>query len=159
MDKLHRVEDLILGLILVALFGTGLLQIVLRNFFDTGLLWSESLSRVLLLWGALVGAMVASRNNRHIQISLLDKLLPAAWQVRLRRFIHALSAFVCWLVAYVSLTFVREEYTFNEIAFGAVKLWMTESIIPLAFGVIGLRMALCTFVPGPQPDQQGELHR
>ena len=58
-------------LISMILLSSG--QIVLRNFFDIGIIWIDPLLRVLVLWTALVGATVASRENKHIRIDLLSR--------------------------------------------------------------------------------------
>ena len=48
-------------LALVSILVMALIQIVLRNVFDSGLLWAESFLRILVLWIAILGAMVATR--------------------------------------------------------------------------------------------------
>ena len=50
---LHRIEDTILVLLLVCLLGLAAYQVVARNLFDTGILWGDSLVRVLVLWLAV----------------------------------------------------------------------------------------------------------
>jgi len=65
---LHRVEDAALILALASMLVMALAQIVLRNFFDTGLLWAEPFLRILVLWVAMLGGMVATREGRHIAI-------------------------------------------------------------------------------------------
>jgi len=112
---------------------------VLRNLFDIGILWNEALSRILLLWSALAGAMVATRYNKHIQISLLDRLIPNVWRNLFYCFIDFICALVCFIVAYFSTDFVIQEYLFGEYAFSVVKFWIAASIIPITFTVIGVR--------------------
>jgi TRAP-type C4-dicarboxylate transport system permease small subunit len=51
-------------------------QIVLRNGFDGGIVWADSLLRIMVLWIALIGAVVASRDQRHINIDLISRFLP-----------------------------------------------------------------------------------
>ncbi|MBD3163147.1 MAG: TRAP transporter small permease subunit, partial [Candidatus Eisenbacteria bacterium] len=52
------------------------LQVVLRNFFQIGLLWIDPLVRTLLLWVAFLGAFAAAGRARHIRIDVLGRLLP-----------------------------------------------------------------------------------
>jgi len=46
----HLTEDALLVFSLLAMLCIALLQIILRNGFDSGMLWAESFSRVLELW-------------------------------------------------------------------------------------------------------------
>ncbi|MBK6758569.1 MAG: hypothetical protein IPG70_13625 [Moraxellaceae bacterium] len=55
----HRLEDSILVALLLAMIVLAVTQIALRNGFDTGITWADALLRVMVLWIALLGAMVA----------------------------------------------------------------------------------------------------
>ena len=71
-----KIEDSILVLILVAMIFLAFLQIVLRNVFGVGLIWVEPLVRQMLLWVALAGAMVATRDHNHITVDAVSRFLP-----------------------------------------------------------------------------------
>ncbi|MFT6012233.1 MAG: TRAP-type C4-dicarboxylate transport system permease small subunit, partial [Candidatus Azotimanducaceae bacterium] len=73
---LHRLEDSLLVFSLLAMLLIALGQIVLRNGFDSGVLWAESFARILVLWVAMLGAMVATRENNHISIDAVSRYLP-----------------------------------------------------------------------------------
>ena len=64
-----------MGLMLL-MICMAVLQIFMRNLFDSGILWGDSLVKVLVLWIGLMGAMIASRNSHHISIDILSKFLP-----------------------------------------------------------------------------------
>lgn len=138
----HAVEDLILVGLLLAMVGVAVMQIVLRNGFDGGFLWAETFLRVLVLWIGLAGAMAASRQHRHISIDLIGRFLPPAAHKVAIVFTALFTAGVCALLAYYSYDFVRIEYENPSIAFGVVPTWACESIMPIAFTVIGLRYLL-----------------
>lgn len=153
LAQLHRIEQSILWFILVALIAAGLLQVVLRNVFDTGILWNETLIRVLVLWLTLLGALCATHDNRHIKINIFDKLIPEFYRRFWQSFLHLISAIVCLMVAYYSYGFVIEEYSYGEIAFGAVPVWVTESIIPFGFGLMGVRFSIQVFTSLKPPKE------
>jgi len=138
----QKIEDYILICLLLTMITLAVLQIFLRNFFDSGIIWGDSLVRVLVLWIGLVGAMVASRTDNHISIDILSRYLPA----RIKRYsslaTHVFTVVVTALMAWFSLNFVRMEMGENLIAFANVPAWVCESIIPIAFAVISLRYAL-----------------
>lgn len=139
---LRRLEDMILISLLLIMITMAVLQIFLRNFFDSGIVWGDSLVRVLVLWIGLIGAMVASRTDNHISIDVISRYLPSRIKRVTGFLVHVFAAVVTALMAWFSLRFVRMEMADNLIAFANVPAWVCESIIPVAFGVISLRYTL-----------------
>ncbi len=136
---IHRAEDSFLIAALVSMLMMALVQIILRNFFDAGLLWAESAMRILVLWVAMLGAMVATRESNHIAIDLVTRFLPD----HLKKFAilvsYVFSAVICGLVAYYSLEIIGYEYEDQTLAFANVPTWLCMSIIPFGFSVMALR--------------------
>ena len=145
LGLLRRIEDGILVLLLMTMIGVAASQVVLRNFFDAGLYWGDSLVRVTVLLVALVGAMVASRDDSHIRIDLLSRLIKPENQTWLVRSTRLFSCVVLGLFTWGSGQFVYYEYVDNAIAFGDVPAWMCEVIMPIGGGVMTLRYLLLTF--------------
>lgn len=139
---LQWLEDGALITALLTMLGLALLQIVLRNFFDAGLLWAESFLRILVLWVAMLGAMVATRQGNHISVDALARYLPVTWTRWFRLVTGLFSASVCGLVAWYSLEFVGYEYEDGTIAFGDVPSWLCQVILPIGFGVMAIRFAI-----------------
>lgn len=139
---LHRAEDIFLALLLGAMIVLAPLQIFLRNFFDAGIGWVDPFLRVLVLWVGLMGAVAASRTDRHIRIDIASKLLSPWLASCLGAGTNLFTALVAGLVAWHSGRFVADEWEFGSTAFSDVPAWMFESIIPLAFGIIALRYGL-----------------
>ena len=142
---IHRLEDGALMLALVSILVMALIQIVLRNVFDSGLLWAESFLRILVLWIAILGAMVATRERNHISIDLLSRLLPPQYFVPLRVVSLLFAAVLCTTVAYHCVVFIGYEYEDGTIAFAAVPVWLCQSIMPIGFGVMALRFFYAVF--------------
>ena len=136
---LYLTEDVVLVAMVIAMVLFAVVQIVLRNFFDSGVLWIDPLLRVMLLWLGLIGALAASRTNKHIAIDILYRVLPQNWRPWMQSFTCLFAGAVCVLVAYHAARFVIDEYTYETIAFSGIPAWLLEIIIPFAFGVIGFR--------------------
>ena len=136
---LHRTEDGFLIGALVSMLLMALVQILLRNFFDSGLLWAESALRILVLWVAMLGAMVATRESNHIAIDLVTRFLPEQLKKFAILLSYLFSAVVCGLVAYHSIELIQYEYEDQTIAFANVPTWVCQSIIPIGFGVMASR--------------------
>ena len=142
---LHKVEDIFLALLLGAMIVLAPLQIFLRNFFDAGILWADPLLRVLVLWVGLMGAVAASRADRHIRIDAASRLLPPRLAGLLALLTSLVTAVVAGIVAWHSMRFVADEWEYESTAFSGIPAWMLEVVIPAAFTFIALRYGLRTF--------------
>ena len=139
---LRRFEDTLLALLLTGMILLASLQIFLRNLFDSGIGWADPLVRVLVLWVGLLGALAASRDDRHINVDVLSRLLPTRVHGPVRTVTSLFTAGIAGLVAYQALRFVISEFEIGSVAFAGVRTWMLASIVPVAFGGIALRYLL-----------------
>lgn len=122
-------------------------QIILRNFFDSGIFWADSALRILVLWIGLIGAMYASRKKRHIRIDILSHYLNEELRNKINRITEFVTAITCGIVAFHSIKFIQYEYEDGQIAFANVPVWLAEAIIPIAFIIIGLRYFIYSVLP------------
>jgi TRAP-type C4-dicarboxylate transport system permease small subunit len=139
---LYRLENGVLALLLGVMIVLAPAQIVLRNFFDADLAWGDALLRLLVLWVGLLGALMASRTDRHISVDVLSRLLSERAQGAARMLTSAFTAAVTGLVAYHGGRLVASEFEFGAAAFASLPAWAAASIIPFAFGLIAVRHAL-----------------
>jgi TRAP-type C4-dicarboxylate transport system permease small subunit len=144
---LRKLEDALLVTLLLSMIGIATTQVLLRNFFDSGLYWGDSLVRVTVLWVALVGAMIASRNDSHIRIDLASRFLSGWVKPWVARISNLFTCIVLILFTWGSYQFVSYEFIDNAIAFGDVPAWICESIMPVGGAVMAIRYALLTVKP------------
>lgn len=143
MERLLRIvqvlENLLLTFMMSAMVLVAVVQIALRQTDGGGLLWADTFLRVLVLWLAMAGAVVASRQRNHISIDLASKYLPDAW----KRYSNALTALftaaVCSVLVWYTAEFVRIEREAPSIAFGVIPTWVCEAVLPAGFALIALR--------------------
>jgi len=147
VNVLKSLESGLLVVILSAMILLAGYQVVARNFFDSGLLWGDSLVRVLVLWLTFIGATIASRKDEHIRIDLLGRLFSDSWQKHMRRFSSLFTCLIAGVFAWYSLQFVMLDYADGIVAFAGVPAWLCESVMPIGAGIISLRYLLHVFVP------------
>jgi len=135
-------EDAVLVLILTSMIVLAAGQIVLRNFFDIGFIWTDEALRLMVLWLAVAGAVAASRSDKHINIAILDRFLAGRLRALFNAVIHAFTATVCGLVAWYGLLFVRTSHEFGDVLLGNVPAWLLQLVLPVGFGLIAWRYAL-----------------
>ena len=154
---LQKIEDSVLVGLLLLMICMAVLQIFMRNLFDSGILWGDSLVKVLVLWIGLMGAMIASRDNHHITIDILSKFLSEQIKKITNFIIYVFTSLVCGIMAYYSLDFVIMEKQDGFTAFANIPAWVCESIIPIAFAIISLRyifLSITSLAQFFKPSQQ-----
>jgi TRAP-type C4-dicarboxylate transport system permease small subunit len=155
LSSLHRLllrlEDALLVALLSGMILLACTQILLRNLWDSGLVWADPLVRVLVLWLTMLGAMAATRERHHIQIDLLSRFLSPRKQRLVRSLTDLFAALVCGLLAWHSGRFVWLEFQDGGILFAMLPAWVCESVMPLGFGVMSLRFLLQVGSDQPAP--------
>lgn len=139
------IEDGLLATLLTLMITVATAQIVMRNLWDSGLVWGDPFTKVLVLWVALLGAMVAARYNNHIHIDVLSRFLSDKGKAGIQVVNALFTALVCGLVAYHATQLVLLDKEAATSAFGIVPIWVSELIIPFGFAVIGLRYLFLSF--------------
>lgn len=145
-------EDALLVTAFASLVLLAGLQIVLRNLFDTGLSWIDPLLRILVLWVGMLGAVAATRDDRHINIDVLSRLVPVTVLPWMKRVVALASSLVCALLAWHTFRFVRDEYTFSDVEIAGVPVWFWQGILPLGFALMTWRFLVAVVRPPLKAD-------
>ena len=151
---LARIEDGLAGLVLAAVLGVVAYELTVRGIFGQSNLWTDEMSRVLLIAMTYISAVGLTRDGAHVRVELFTAMLPAKMQGAMEVFSDAL----CLLFA-VSATWLGYKYVQESALFGIsfahsnlpFPLWAAQSIIPIAFGAMSLRLVLRLI--GIRPDR------
>jgi TRAP-type C4-dicarboxylate transport system permease small subunit len=142
-----RLEDWLLVSMLAAMVVLAVTQIVYRNVAGGGVAWIDPLLRMLVLWVALSGAVIASRTDNHIRIDFFARYISGKYYIYIKRIVHAYCVIICAIIAWYSVSFVRMDYEYQTEAFAGIPAWITELIIPIAFGLMAFRYFLLFLSP------------
>lgn len=143
LQQAIRLYDLLekwtIVLLMAALVLFALYQIVLRNFFSTGIVWGDIFLRHVVLWIGFLGACRATAEDKHIHIDL-SALISTRWLRSLLGLLRVvfLSA-VCTVLFYASWIFLGDEKSSGYFAFLDIPYWWLQTIFPLSFMVMTLR--------------------
>ena len=137
----RRAETLVAAAAILAMAILPVSEMLLRPF-DVSIPGQIEFVKYLTLWVAFVGAMIATREKRHLTLSTGLDILPE----RLSRYGGLLAAGASTAVtaglAWAGLTQVLLTYEFPMGGQNWLPSWVHESIIPLAFAVITVRIVL-----------------
>ncbi len=123
------------GMLLIAMTVIVLIQIVFRYVLNDSLIWTEEVSKTLMVWGAFLIAPWAYRNGANVSIQMFTDELP----LTLRRLLHlALNMLVIWII----VVFWSESFGMVDRGFSirAASLPMQVGwffiVVPFAFGAM-----------------------
>lgn len=76
MKFINKLEEWVGGLFFLVIFAILILQIMARQIFNSPLMWSEELARLIFVYVALLGVSMAIRSQQHVYIDFLTNLMP-----------------------------------------------------------------------------------
>ena len=141
-DRLGRlVENIALVVMLGGMIVLAFGQIVLREVFETGFVWADELIKLMVLWLAMIGAVAASRDDRHIRIDVLSQILPDGVIKYARVLVDVFAAVVSAVVAWQAWRYLQLEIEFEDQVLIDTPAWIAHVIVPFAFALISYRFA------------------
>jgi TRAP-type C4-dicarboxylate transport system permease small subunit len=141
-EHISRWEHFLIAALLAVMILLAFWQIVLRNFFATGIDWGDSLIRYLVVWVGFIGAAIATREGKHIKIDVVSRWITGKGNSAIQVISHLSSAVICGLLAWAGIRFIWFEAQMGGTAFFNLPIWVPELIIPITFGLMTLRYAL-----------------
>lgn len=128
---------------LVGLLGAMMLlsvaQIIAREFFGTGFFWAGESIRIMVLWLAMVGAVAACRENRHIRVDAISHWLSDQLVKVIRLGVDLFAAVVCAVIAWHSWRYIQEEIEYEDVVLFDTPAWIVHIVVPIAFALMSYR--------------------
>jgi TRAP-type C4-dicarboxylate transport system permease small subunit len=160
LDRVGRtVENIFLVIMLTSMILLAFGQIVLREVFDTGIIWADELVKLMVLWLAMVGSIAASRDDRHIRIDALSHVLPDKLIQVTRLIVDVFAAAVCAVVAWQAWRYLQLEIEFQDVVLVDTPAWAAHAVIPFAFVLVSYRFVVLAIkkfgeiIAGPDEEQ------
>jgi C4-dicarboxylate transporter DctQ subunit len=138
-EIIDRVEQTSLVILLSSMIVIAFLQIVLRNLFSTGLSWGDSLVRNLVLWVSFIGAAIATKEGKHINIDVVSRWLPLLGRDMMAFLIQLFSFSISGLLTFAAFKFIKNEAQMENTVFLRIPAWIPEMILPIVFGLMAIR--------------------
>jgi TRAP-type transport system small permease protein len=83
-----------LALMAILVFG----NVVLRYAFNSGIMWSEEMSRFLFIWMCFLGAIGALKDNSHLGVDMVIKRLSEGKKKIVYSISNLLILYILWLM-------------------------------------------------------------
>jgi TRAP-type C4-dicarboxylate transport system permease small subunit len=152
LKVINKAEDWFLITMLATMVVLAVAQIIYRNIFGEGVVWIDPMLRIMVLWTAMSGAVIATRTDNHIRIDYFTRYFSDTFCALMQRLVYAFCFSICGLIAWHAVRFVMMDYEVETIAFASVPAWITELIIPAGFFMIAVRY-LILFISPLKPEK------
>ncbi|MGE8942239.1 TRAP transporter small permease [Leptospira interrogans] len=123
-------------------------EIFLRGVLNISLQWSEELARYLLIWTTYWGAAAATADNAHIRVEFLVNLLGRKARLWVEVAILLSCAAGAAVFAWYGYGLVEDSRLLGLTSGDsnlAVPIWIFQSVIPIAFALMSIRLLLSVF--------------
>jgi TRAP-type transport system small permease protein len=149
---LITLEKILAASSLLLLLAFTLIQVIARNFFETGFPSLEVMSRHLVLYVAFLGAALITEDQNHIKIDFLSHFLSEKQKIILLRPLSILAAIICSAFAWHASRFWLDEWQYA----GESDRWIAllAAILPIGFALIALHFVLLA-ISGAMRIEQG----
>jgi TRAP-type C4-dicarboxylate transport system permease small subunit len=142
---LARIEDGLAGLVLAVVLLAVTYEMTMRGLLGHSNLWTDELSRVLLIAMTYVSAIGLTRDGAHVRVELVVDALPSAARAAVERIVDLLCLVFAVTATWLGYLYVQESALFG-ISFAHSDLpfpvWMAQAVIPIGFALISLRLVL-----------------
>ena len=146
LRRLDRViaaaETTLLVVFLSVMIVLDFTQVILRNFFSSGIIWADTFLRQTVLWVAFFGASLAVQERKHINIDVLTRFMADRTKRIARIATDLFAAVVCFSFLRASLTFISSEIAYSTILLLNIPTWCFELIIPVGYGMLTFRFLI-----------------
>jgi len=119
-----RLQAWLSASLLFAMFVLVVLQVVSRYVFRSPLPWTEELARYVMIWMVFVASAHLASTGDHIIITLIDKILPAAWVRWIIALAYLLVVLACLMVINSGWTFVVRMFKASSPAMSLPMGWV-----------------------------------
>lgn len=159
-DYIVKAEKAVVVTLILALVGLSFAQVLLRIFFQSGIVWLDPLLRHMVLWAGLTGAALAARYSRHFALEAFVKFAPQKLHRPLEFFAGAFTVAASCLLLHASYKFIRDGFEAGSVAFYIDRLGVPNRgaviIIPIAFALIACHALMGIFRPEDPPEEVQE---
>lgn len=139
-----RMEDVLVGLFMTSVIFISVGQILCRWLHINGMVWSDGFMRYSVLWIAMLGAAIATRESQHITVEIPSLFIKGRWINLYKGLVSTIATLVSVLLLIASWNYWHEEMEMEQMAFASVSTGMAISIMPYCFTIISLRFLLHT---------------
>jgi C4-dicarboxylate transporter DctQ subunit len=147
LDKALAVVEAV-GIVVLTLtaLAIGVMQVVLRYVFNTGIPWSEGVFITFTIWAMLLAGSRAVRDGVHVRVDVGIRLLPAALRRAAELIALVAPLILCGFFFYTGFLYTHFVYSLGIISQEAqLPDWVVYGCVPVTMAAFVLRYLILIF--------------
>lgn len=113
-DRISKITELLSSLFLISIAAILFTQVLLRYFFETGMVFAEEFSKYAVIWVVMLTANIVVKNDELIKVDFMDSMFSA-------RFIKYRNITCKFILFCMMITLIIEGWQ------QALNSWVTNS--------------------------------
>lgn len=141
-DWIVKIENILLIFLLSVMILLAFFQIPLTRIYP--IQGIETLLRHLVLWVGFLGATLATKENRHINIDVLSRIVKGRWKIIGEIVTNLFAVVVCYFLTLAAIHVIKDSKSFGETVsiFSDIPTWTIQLIFVFGFGLMIFRFSL-----------------
>lgn len=136
-----KVEGVCVTLLLLSMILLAFLQVIMRNVFNQGIPWADSVVRLLVIWVAFLGAALATKLEQNLTIEVLTKYMPERGKHLSSAIVKIFAVIICLFIFKASLMFIEQERSTGALFIHLFPDWWKYLVIPVSFLLIPFHLS------------------
>ena len=144
IDKiLSYLEEGFVVLALAMMVILAFIQVIMRDFFSTGIVWADEFLRHLVLWTGFIAGSMVTKQGRHIAIDVMSRTLPKNLRKWNEMVLTVGAILFSAFLFKTSLHFVAVEKSYGQMSEPLhTPLWVMELVFPITFALLAIRFTI-----------------
>ena len=130
----------VLSMTTVSLLVFG--NVISRYGFSHTPIWSEELSRFLVVWSIFIGVAIGVRKNQHIGVDAIIRFLPHKLKLASEVLLNLIGVVVIGILVFNSIEFIQHTMEYEQLS-PAMRIPM---YIPYIAMPVGLSLSIIHFI-------------
>jgi C4-dicarboxylate transporter DctM subunit len=138
-----RIENWLSYILLILIILLLVIEVISRTFLNISIPGSADYLKHLVLWAAFLGAMITTRENKHLSLTLDFDFVKGPHKNKIKAATHFIACAVCTAFTITSVRFVVVGFDVSQTV-GIIPIHFVVAIIPVGFLFITARFILST---------------
>ncbi len=119
------------------------LNVILRYFFDSGIVWAEESVRYIIIYIVMLGSSLAITKNEHISVAIFENS-SVKWFAHLVYGLQTIfSLGFTAIVTYLGIGVVESLHTTSQISPAMqIPMWWVYLVFPISTGLMSIRLMI-----------------
>ncbi len=126
---LNNFEDLVAAAFICITTVLVVINIIMRYFLNSGIVWSEEVATGCFVWSVFIGAVAVFKHRGHVGVDIIVKRLPHGLQRAVMLITDIILVALNGYMSYLSVIYISKSYTKMTPVLGISSVYISASVL------------------------------